>query len=263
MAYYTTTDGVQLYFEEFGDGQPLLLVHGFGTTHDYYERNIPVLAESFHVVTLDLRGHGKSSSAKTGAHISRLATDIHELLNHLDLNHVTFLGWSMGASIGWSYWELFQADRLAKFIFVDEPELALDTPKNHWGFLDYNGLLELSEKLRANLPLGMKNMIENTQADPGMDTSDLVKASSTGNPDFQADLLINHGVTDWHTVVKSITLPTLVISGDGHFFNADLIKAVHQDIPNSQFEYFEHFGHFLFFEDPEHFNQVVHDFTKN
>ena len=47
--------------------------------------------------------------------------DVHQLLEHLDLKDVVLLGWSMGCSVLWSYWDLFRSDRLSKLIMVDEP----------------------------------------------------------------------------------------------------------------------------------------------
>ena len=74
---------------------------------------------------MDLRGHGESGKPSYGYRISRLAMDVKQLLDALELEDVTLLGWSMGCSVVWSYWDLFRGHRLSKLILVDEPPLCM------------------------------------------------------------------------------------------------------------------------------------------
>jgi non-heme chloroperoxidase len=73
------------------------------------------------VIAIDQRGRGESAKPGFGNKIHRLSKDLRELIIALDFTEVTVLGYSMGCSVIWGYWELFGVDRLAKIILVDEP----------------------------------------------------------------------------------------------------------------------------------------------
>lgn len=262
MSYLTTNDNAKIYYTESGQGKNLLMVHGYGCSGKYFENNIPELSKHFHVITVDLRGHGNSNEAVSGERISRLATDIHELLVSLDLKDVTYLGWSMGCSIGWSYWDLFQNDRLSKFVFVDEPARALETPDNHAGLLDYQQTLDFCKSLYTDKEKALSSFIKGIVINKDLDLTELINDSVKANENFISPLFYNHMANDWHDVIKTITIPSLVISGKKSFFNWKLVKQVSEDLPNGQFEIFNDVGHMLFFEEADKFNKIVTEFVK-
>ena len=80
------------------------------------------------MIALDLRGHGDSERPAHGYRISRLAKDVHDVLEALDLEGVTLLGHSMGCSVIWCYWDLFGSERLAKLVLVDQMALLTANP---------------------------------------------------------------------------------------------------------------------------------------
>ena len=107
MATFKTNDNVEIYYEVKGEGRPLFLLPGWTCTTKFWKYNIDELAKSCKVIAMDMRGHGESEKVMHSHRISRYAMDVKNLLDHLDLEDVTVLGWSMGASILWSYIELF------------------------------------------------------------------------------------------------------------------------------------------------------------
>ena len=88
------------------------MIHGWTFSGRFFSRNVDALAEGFRVITLDLRGHGYR--------VPRLAKDLDDLLDALDLKDATVLGWSLGCPVIWSYLELFGDRRLAKAVFVQQ-----------------------------------------------------------------------------------------------------------------------------------------------
>ena len=107
MSTFRTNDGVEIYYEVRGEGRPLLMLPGWTCSTKFWKKNVEELAKSCKVITMDLRAHGESEKVLHSHRISRYAMDVRNLLEHLDLQDVTGLGWSMGASIWWSYIELF------------------------------------------------------------------------------------------------------------------------------------------------------------
>ena len=96
---YVALEDAQLYYEEHGAGDPLVLAHGFtGTGEASWTSSLPALAERYRVIAPDLRGHGLSTGAPETRHPhARFAADPVALLDHLDLERAHFVGHSAGA----------------------------------------------------------------------------------------------------------------------------------------------------------------------
>lgn len=93
---YVEVNGARLYCERFGHGEPLVLLHGgLGTGRDW-EHLIPSLAQDFHVVTVDVRGHGLSSGSSDSLSYPQIADDIASAIKSLGLEHPYVAGWSDG-----------------------------------------------------------------------------------------------------------------------------------------------------------------------
>lgn len=96
---YVPVAGTRLYCEEYGQGPPLLLLHGNGQSIEAFSQQIGSLAQHFRVIAVDTRAQGKSQDATTGPLSYRLfAEDMRQLLDSLHLRHVAILGWSDGGN---------------------------------------------------------------------------------------------------------------------------------------------------------------------
>lgn len=94
------SSGLQLNYDEYGQGAPLVLQHGFGQNAASWRFQAERLARHFKVIVPDMRGCGKSQAAEPGFGIADYAGDIVALLDHLELEKVHFSGWSLGGVIG-------------------------------------------------------------------------------------------------------------------------------------------------------------------
>ena len=117
-SYFSSFDGVNLYYEDQGQGTPLVLVHGWTCSSKIWQKNVPELAKSFRVVTMDLRGHGNSAKSLSGHHVTHYARDVRALLEQLDLKDAVLLGWSLGGPVALSYWSQYHADSRLKGIEI-------------------------------------------------------------------------------------------------------------------------------------------------
>ncbi|MGN8791533.1 alpha/beta fold hydrolase [Acidaminococcus fermentans] len=115
MSFITTN-----YYKIHGEGKPLFMLPGWTCSTKFWKYNVDELTRHFQVVLMDMRGHGESEKVLHSHRISRYAMDVKNLLDALDLKDVTVLGWSMGASILWSYIELFGNYRIGSLICVDQ-----------------------------------------------------------------------------------------------------------------------------------------------
>ncbi len=123
--YLETKDGAKIYYEDHGEGQPIVLVHGWMCSSRFWQKNVPGLANEFRVVTPDLRGHGNSSKVLTGHTIKQYARDIRELIEDLALQNIVLVGWSLGGPVVLSYYEQYPKDRHLKIA----PGIAMPGPK--------------------------------------------------------------------------------------------------------------------------------------
>jgi pimeloyl-ACP methyl ester carboxylesterase len=104
---FKTSDGVKLSYLRAGNGLPVILLHGFLASGEYFKSQAQILSEQYNVIVLDHRSHRESEKVPFGLKISRLSKDLFELVTALNLKRVSLLGHAMGAAVIWSYIELF------------------------------------------------------------------------------------------------------------------------------------------------------------
>lgn len=262
MATFKTNDGVSIHYEINGTGKPLVMLHGWDQSAKAFCNNVPGLSEKYQVITVDLRGHGESEKPTYGYRISRLATDVKQLLDSLDLQDVNLLGWSMGCSVVWSYWDLFRNERLSKLILVDEPPLCLINDSNPDGFSTNPDLEALKESIlhdTVNATKGFVDMMIYTPDGKAKYSQQTLDESLKFPPQQCVHMLLNHVYTDWRDVIPTINIPTLVIAAKNSHVKVANNQWTHEHIPGSQFKMFET-AHMMFLEEPEAFNAAVSEF---
>lgn len=259
---FTVSDGTKLHYLEAGAGKPLVMIHGWTQSAAAFKYNIPELAKRFHVIAVDQRGHGDSDKPDHGYRLARLSKDIHDLLTGLDLKDVNILGWSMGCSVIWSYWDTFGAERLSKMILVDEPAWLLKCDENELGLWSYDELLANCTAMREDKAAYTKALIEGllTKRVPEEDKAFLIAENMKMPAEYTATLAFTHWLGDWRDVLPTITIPALIIGGKKSFINWKAQVWNQEHIPGSKLELFDERGHLLFFEEPERFNAMVADF---
>jgi non-heme chloroperoxidase len=119
MPFYMTDDHVHLYYEIRGKGKPVLLIHGLMANHRHFKKQTSELARHFQVITLDLRGHGDSAAPEHGLTLKRLARDLKEFLDYLEITAVSLVGWSMGTHVIFEYIRNYSCQGIEKIIIID------------------------------------------------------------------------------------------------------------------------------------------------
>ena len=97
---YVTLNGIKLYYEEYGKGTPLVLLHGNGGSIEYMTPQIEYFAKKYRVIVLDCRGRGKSELGKDSLTYMQMTKDLNELLDYLHVDSSYIIGRSDGAIIG-------------------------------------------------------------------------------------------------------------------------------------------------------------------
>ena len=94
---YADVNGISLYYEEHGSGQPLILLHGGYGTGEMFAPILPVLASERRVITVDLQGHGRTADVDRPLRFQTMGDDIAALIRHLGLTQADVMGYSLGA----------------------------------------------------------------------------------------------------------------------------------------------------------------------
>jgi non-heme chloroperoxidase len=273
MEEFVTDDGVRLSYREAGQGEPVVLLPGFSQSALEFDKQIADLSRDYRVIALDHRGHGRSDKPSYGYRVSRLAADLRNLLDALELSGVVLLGHSLGCAVIWSYWDLFGGGRIRKLILVDQPAVVAtelvsppDRPSElgavftaEMAFGVVAGLRDADSAATSRAIVAMMHtpslaahevdwIVEQNRLFPGRHAATLH--------------LDNHG-NDWRDVLPRIDKPTLVIGGASSVFGAELAPWLAGRIPDASARVFsaaESGSHLMFRENAELFNAVVREF---
>ncbi len=120
MSFFELKNGMKLYYEDTGSGQPVILMHGWTSSHDIYSEPAGILKDKARCIIYDHRGHGGSKEAnQEPVTMETLASDLNELIEGLGLSDVTLVGWSMGAGVAMNYVRQYGCGALKQIVLCD------------------------------------------------------------------------------------------------------------------------------------------------
>jgi pimeloyl-ACP methyl ester carboxylesterase len=250
-----------LYYESSGQGEPLLFIHGLGSSVRDWENQIPYFAERYRVVVLDLRGHGKSDKPP-GPYSSRLfADDIAEFIRSLDIAPVHVVGLSLGGFIACQL-AVDHADLVRSLVVVNSvPDLPRDTLRDRFRI---RSTLLLRQFIVRFLGMRALGRFLGKKLFPRMDQKELRQTfiERWAENDKQAYLSSLATVSGWDLEDRlgSITCPTCLISGEYDFFPLTLKEAYAKKMPNARLVVIANSGHATPMDEPERFNAAVMKF---
>jgi pimeloyl-ACP methyl ester carboxylesterase len=226
MAYLTVgkennTD-IELYYEDRGTGKPVVLVHGWPLSGASWERQASALLASGHrVIAYDRRGFGRSTQPSTGYDYDTLASDTYKLIEELDLQGATLVGFSMGGGEVARYLGKYNNGRVTKAVFMSSIAPALRHSADNPEGVDpkiFEGIKQGIEADRyAFLETFLKNFY-NKKLVGGTDISDAAIHASFNVATASSYLAMLYCVDAWledfRGDIAQINIPTLVIHGD-------------------------------------------------
>lgn len=222
MSVITTKDGTQIYYNDWGSGQPIVFSHGWPLSADAFEDQMFYLASrGFRCIAHDRRGHGRSSQPWSGNDLDTYADDLAELVSALDLKKVIHVGHSTGGGEVARYIGRHGTKRVEKAVLIGAiPPLMLKTSANPGGLP-----IEVFDKLRAGVQADRSQFWKDVSLPfygynrPGAQVSEGVRESfwmqgmMAGFP-ASYFCIKAFSETDLTEDLKRFDVPTLILHGD-------------------------------------------------
>lgn len=215
---------VDLYVEDTGGtGRPVVLIHGWPLSGAAWSNQVPAFAAAgYRVVSYDRRGFGRSDKPATGYTYDTLTEDLHSILESLDLNDVTLIGFSMGGGEVARYFGKYGTERLHSVVFASAvPPYLAKTDDNPLGPLDKDaadqmesGLKESRDSFFPQFVTQFYSVGDDLKVTP-QDVDDAIALCQQSDQKAAIACMEAFGTTDFRADLAKVTVPTLVIHGAG------------------------------------------------
>jgi non-heme chloroperoxidase len=228
MGYVTvgtenSTD-IELYYEDHGSGQPVVLIHGYPLDGASWERQTAVLLDAGkRVITYDRRGFGKSDRPTSGHDYDTYAADLSALVSALDLQDAVLVGFSMGSGEVVSYISRYGTHRVAKAVFIGALQpFMLKTDDNPSGGLTQEAVDGMLNTIKADRYAFFTGFLQNfykTDENLGTRISEEALRNSwqlaANMSPYTSVWAVATWFHDWRADIDKIDVPTLILHGTG------------------------------------------------
>ncbi|MFB9867000.1 alpha/beta fold hydrolase [Vreelandella sulfidaeris] len=259
---------VELYYEVRGAGKPVVLIHGWPLSGRSWEQQVPALVEAgYKVVTYDRRGFGRSTQTDGGYDYDTLAADLKKLIDTLDLNEVTLVGFSMGGGEVARYLSSYGTERVKKAVFAAAvPPYLYKTDDNPDGGLDDATINQFLEGVKGDRLAFLEEFTKNfftagersdLISEPNRQYHRDIAAFASSQATFECIKAFSY--TDFRDDLPKIDIPTLVIHGDSDGIVPFEVsgKRTQEMLPNAQTSMIKGGPHGLNATHPHEFNQAL------
>ena len=246
---YLEVNDIKVYYEIYGEGEPLLLLHGNGGSIENFLFQIPEFSKHFRVIAVDSRAQGRSTDSDKEISYALMASDMAVLIDKMNLGSVFVVGWSDGGNIGL---ELAYAnpDKIKKLVtiganyshenFIAPPDSVVMDPGDPLVIQSHI----FTEKYRS----GLERLSPNPEKTPEIRKK--LAALMEKYPNLTVDQL------------RTIKTPAMVVIGDHDLISLDHTVSLFTSLPHSQLFVVPGATHVVPIEQPELFNTVTINFLK-
>ena len=271
--YIETASNVKIHFKDYGNGKPVILIHGWPLSNEMWEYQIEnLVANNFRVIAYDRRGFGKSSQPWNGYDYDTLTDDLQQIIEQLKLENATLVGFSMGGGEVVRYLTRYSGKGVSKIILISSvTPFQLKTEENPDGKsmeegnktadaikVDRIGFLDDFGKNFFGISLISKPL-----STPLLEYYRML--CSLASPHATLECAKSFSTTDFRHEMININIPTLIIHGDN-----DKIVPIEASseksaklIPNSKFIVYDDAPHGLFYTHKEKLNADIVEFLNS
>jgi len=247
---------IQLYYEIQGTGQPLVFIHGLGSSSRDWEAQVPEFSNSFQVITFDLRGHGRSDKPAGPYDMAMFSADLADLLHTLGIGAAHVVGLSLGGAVAFQLALDYPAHVRTLTIVnsgstLGDPAEARQEIERRVGIVQQLGMRAMGQALSANLfPRPEQASLRETFVERWAENDPKAYVEATRS-------LLGWDVTDR---LNTLQCPMLIIAADQDYTPVALKEAYAKRIPDAQLVVISNAHHAVPMEQPEQFNTVLRRF---
>lgn len=244
----------RLHYAVYGHGEPVVLLHGLGSSSQDWELQVPTLSRQYQVILMDIRGHGQSDRPRDGYRIDTFSDDLLALLDHLGTGPVHLVGLSMGGMVGFQF-AVDHPQRLRSLCIVNSaPEVKRHTLRHwlwwaqRWSLARLLSVETVGQALAARL-----------FPKPGQAVLRRTMAERWARNDKRAYLRSFDAIVGWGVQerIGQIQCPTLVVAADHDYTPIQTKQHYVALMPNATLAIIEDSRHATPLDQPEVFNQTL------
>lgn len=266
--YVEVEPGVKLHVTDLGDGQPIVLIHGWPLSDEMYQYQYQYLVrKGFRVIGISLRGFGKSDKPYGKYDFDVFSDDIYAVLHALKIENAVLGGFSMGGAASIHYVNKYKSAHISKLaLFGAAAPSWKQRPGYSYGISEENaaGLIKQTMTSREELiaGLGAAFAAEGTTL-PKNTEKWLESINLSASPYAVTESIASLGELDLRPVLKDITIPVAIFQGmKDQLIEYAHAEQLHKGLKNSYIVRFEKSGHALFVEEMDKFNSELEKFAR-
>ncbi len=273
MLKTTAAPSTELFYEDRGQGQPIVLIHGWPLSGAMWETQVnDLVAAGFRCITYDRRGFGRSGRPMGGYDYDTFAADLHDLITALDLESFALVGFSMGGGEVARFIGRYGTSKVTAAALVSAvPPFLLKTPDNPEGIDGkmFDGMIQGIKKDRIDFLDGFFPQFFNRDSGTKTPSDDVIAYSKSiawiASPVGTQECIIAFGTTDFRHDLAKFDVPTIVIHGDqDRIVPIDVSgKRSAEMIMGSRLEVIEGAPHGLTATHPERVSELLRDFLRS
>ncbi|GAB3291406.1 alpha/beta fold hydrolase [Parahaliea aestuarii] len=248
---------LQIHFQCYGSGTPLLLIHGLGSRGDDWHLQVPALSRHYRVIAVDLRGHGASEAGPPPLTIPAMAADMVALLDHLQLPSAHVVGFSLGGMVA-QQMALIAPSRLLSMCLINSGPFALPGRLRRYG--------ELTLRTAVVRLLGMERLAAVLAARlfPHPEQAGLARRfrRQMGEMPRAAYLAALQALRRWDISARlpDISAPTLIIASDRDYTPVSVKRTYAARMPQAELAVVTNSGHAAPMDQPDAVNRLLLEF---
>ena len=266
----TASNSVNIFYQEYGKGKPVIFIHGWPLNHEMWENQLAELPKhNLRCITYDRRGFGKSDRTWEGYDYDTLARDLNELITQLNLSDVTLVGFSMGGGEIARYIGKYGTEKIEKVVLISSvTPYMLKTDDNNEG-IKKDVFNDMVDKIIADRPGFLKefgkefygvDMLNQPVSKAILQWNQAQCLNSSLNA--TVDCLRSFSETDFRNDLKNIDIPVLIIHGDADKTVPINVSADKTAIllPHAKYIMYSNAAHGIFITEKEKLNADLLDF---
>ncbi len=248
---------LQVYYEVHGDGRPLVLLHGLGSSTRDWQFQLDDFAARYQVITLDLRGYGRTDHPPGPYSIRQMSQDVVALVDHLEISSFHLLGYSMGGAVALQL-AVDHTDRVDRLIVVNSQPSFIPT--------DWRQKMEFYMRKFVVRTMGVKRLapVIAGRLFPNPDQQDLrdLVIDRYSKNDAHSYLATLNALATWSVApqLNDLRMPTLFVAAEHDYTSVEDKQRYVDQIPNARMVVVDNSRHGTPLEQPVVFNGLVLDF---